>query len=162
MQEDTTNTDIYVYLNLIKNELDRLIKSGDTLENKGYILGSILFYIFFQIAAKISIISIASKQGINLFDLIEIGLILSFLIAMYFIVLVIMPSENVYLTKNINVEEVFQKNTITLEKFSLTTYKSIIETLQKRNNKKSANLQNSIRVSMVFFVFFFISQFFKY
>jgi hypothetical protein len=155
-KQDEKKQDISVYLDFIKIQLDRNSKRKEILENKGYILGSVLSFI---ISISISI----EKKDIFNFHLLQnpsckdILKIILFSLAFWNIYNTIKPSENLFFDgEGVEIEDVFSLSMKQQQGYVLDNYLKTIRMLHINNEKKAKNLTEAIKYSFMFFIVWYI------
>lgn len=142
-------------IDFLKNELTRASNRKNILENKGYILGSLLCFLTFSSKGKSSLFTIP-KGCVSLYDLICVLASLVFLISMYFIFLVIIPNREYFFSEKLDINEVIFKEKKEICAFIMYNYQDILEKLHENCNKKAFNLKNAIISSTIFFILYII------
>jgi len=148
--------DISVYLDLIKIQLDRNSKRKEILENKGYILGSVLsFIISISISiGKTNIFKFSLLQNPNCKDILEFILLT---LAFWNIYNTIKPSENLFFVgEGVEIKDVFTLSIKQQQEYVLDNYLKIIRILHINNEKKAKNLTEAIKYSFIFLIIWYL------
>jgi hypothetical protein len=154
-KQDEKKQDISVYLDFIKNEVDRAMKRKEILENKAVVLGTLLSSIVSISFFDNDIFSL-DKNIIPKKIIIMVFFILSLILTYKYTYLVIKPSDYFYIKGKINVNEVLNSSKEKQEKTILNNYATILEKIHSVCDQKSEDLKKAIHYFSAFLILFIV------
>lgn len=156
-KQDEKKQDISVYLDFIKNEVDRAMKRKEVLENKAVVLGTLLSSIVSISFFDNDIFSL-DKNIIPKKIIIMVFFILSLILTYKYTYLVIKPSDYFYIKGKISIDVngVLNSSKEKQEKTVLNNYITILEKIHSVCDEKSEDFKRAIHYFSAFLILFII------